>query len=132
MDNTGDKEIVARVMFGLGRSAAIGIFNSHIAAGIKSETLEDVMHLHWAEIGLGMMSIWTGENEKYIIQNKRSTEALSLGETGEPSCNFSKGYLIGLAFAHNNMNYKVVERECMCMGHENCTFDLFLDTEAQQ
>ncbi len=117
-----DKEDVGRAMFNLGRSTVINISNSDLFSDFGSRSFEDVMHLHWPEVGLGMMSIWTGGDGTYIIQNKRGTEALAKGYVGEPSCHFSRGYLAGLAFVQTGLNYTTVEKECMCQGFPHCTF----------
>jgi len=124
LKSTHNKELTARVMFGLGRSTAVTILNSHVTSELESESFEHVVHMHWAEVGLGMMSIWTGKDGNYIIQNKRGTEARVIGFTGEPSCHFSRGYLVGLALGRNHVEYNAVETECICQGYDHCTFVL--------
>ena len=123
-ENIENCEVAARILYGLGRSAAIDILKSSKAGDLEDEPLEHVMHMHWAEIGLGMMSIWSGENESYIIRNKRGTEACAIGFTGEVCCHFSRGYLAGLVFALTGRKYIVEEKECICQGLDHCTLVL--------
>ncbi len=119
-----DGKNVPDLFSALGRSAALHIFKTSQIDDVGTEPLEHVVHMHWAEIGLGIMSVWMGEDGSYVVENQRSTEACAIGITGEPSCHFSRGYLAGLAFAHTGIDFKVVEKGCISQGKDHCTFTL--------
>ncbi|HID71807.1 MAG TPA: hypothetical protein EYP29_03575 [Thermoplasmata archaeon] len=84
----------------------------------------DILHLQWAEMGLGLLSIWTKPDGNLIIQNTRSSEALALGNTGVASCHFTRGYLVGIINTFTKVGYKISETRCICKGDEVCLYEL--------
>jgi len=84
----------------------------------------DILHLQWAEMGLGLLSIWTKPDGNLLIQNRRSSEALAIGNAILPSCHFTRGYLVGIINAFTGVRYKIAENKCICKGDEVCVYDL--------
>jgi len=90
----------------------------------RTESFIDILHLQWAEMGLGLLSIWTKPDGNLLIQNTRSSEALAVGETGLPSCHFTRGYLVGIINSFTGVGYKIAETKCICKGDDVCIYEM--------
>jgi predicted hydrocarbon binding protein len=83
----------------------------------------------WAEIGFGRMDLKKGRNEKYSLNLYESIEAEAMGEVGQPSCDFTRGYLAGIVSELSGKSYHCKEEKCVSHGDEHCRFLLSIRGE---
>ncbi|UCG69008.1 MAG: 4-vinyl reductase [Thermoplasmata archaeon] len=79
----------------------------------------------WEQTGLGKItSIQEISEEEIEIEQKESTEAKAMGNAGEPSCDYTRGYLAGIATMLTKKKFYCVETACISEGKEGCNFHL--------
>ncbi len=84
----------------------------------------DILHLQWAEMGLGLLSIWTKPDGNLLIQNTRSSEALAVGKSEVPTCHFTRGYLVGIINIFTGISYRIAETKCIAKGNDVCQYEM--------
>lgn len=87
-------------------------------------TLPETLTSLWIEMGLGRIIVTNEPNSRLRVECDGSTEALAMGETGEPSCDLTRGYLAGTTSALTNKRYLCSETECISGGNQVCLFHL--------
>jgi len=123
LEKYGKKE-GASVVFQIGYNLGKKTIETADFSQSRTDNFIDILHLQWAEIGLGLLSIWTKPDGNLLIQNTRSSEALAVGMTGRPSCHFVRGYLAGIINTFTGVGYRISEAKCICKGDEVCVYEM--------
>ncbi len=87
-------------------------------------TLPETLTSLWIEMGLGRIIVTEEPDGVLHVECDGSTEALALGQTGEPSCDLTRGYLAGTTSALTNRRYHCTETRCVSAGDHVCFFRL--------
>jgi predicted hydrocarbon binding protein len=79
----------------------------------------------WEQTGLGNITESKEISEEEIeIELEESTEARVMGNAGEPSCDYTRGYLAGIATGLLKKKFYCVETACLSEGKPSCSFKL--------
>lgn len=89
-------------------------------------TLPETLTSLWIEMGLGRIIVTELPEGSLDVDCDGSTEALSLGQTGTPSCDLTRGYLAGTTSALTRKRYHCNETKCVSAGDDICTFQLMV------
>jgi len=89
-------------------------------------TLPETLTSLWIEMGLGRIIVTEMPASVLHVECDGSTEALSIGRTGHPSCDLTRGYLAGTTSALTNRRYYCTETQCVSAGDNICFFELVL------
>lgn len=73
----------------------------------EGQQLEEMLHLMWAEVGLGHLFVVDSEGQRMTIRVERLLEASIVGE--EYSCDFTRGCLAGIIQAVTQTPYGGIE-----------------------
>ena len=87
-------------------------------------TLPETLTSLWIEMGLGRIIVTELPGGSLHVECDGSSEALAMGQTGEPSCDLTRGYLAGTTSALTGKRYHCTETDCVSSGHEVCVFEL--------
>lgn len=122
------KAIVFRYGF---RSGEACLESMAIDPSEQNKLLEILPDL-WAEIGFGRLSLRSGSEEDFALDLYESIEANVIGEVGQVSCDFTRGYLAGMVSYLSGRKYHCKEENCVSRGDEHCMFLLSLRGEARE
>ncbi len=101
----GGPEGATRSMFKCGSSVGQAIA-ANIMLG-EGQEIEEMLHLMWAEVGLGHLFVIDNEDQRFVIRVERLLEATILGV--ENPCDFTRGCLAGIIQAVAGHPYGGVE-----------------------
>ena len=87
-------------------------------------TLPETLTSLWIEMGLGRIIVSELPNGVLHVECDGSTEALAMGQTGNQSCDLTRGYLAGTTSALTNKRYHCTESQCVSAGEAICFFEL--------
>ncbi len=87
-------------------------------------TLPETLTSLWIEMGLGRIIVMEEPGGVLHVECDGSTEALAMGQTGESSCDLTRGYLAGTTSALTNRRYHCTETQCISSGDTVCFFEL--------
>lgn len=81
----------------------------------------------WAKTGLGkIVKVEEISEEEVEIEQEDSTEARAIGSATQPSCDYTRGYLAGIATMLTNKKFYCVETACISEGKDKCNFQLLV------
>lgn len=89
--------------------------------------LPDVLVSLWSQIGFGRLKIKDMSVEHIEIICEESTEALAIGPSKEPVCDYTRGCLAGTISSISKRDYYAVEKRCLATGDPHCVFSLYID-----
>ena len=76
------------------------------------------------QLGLGILQLHEYSANNITITCEDSNEARTMGLRGEPSCNFTLGYIRGMMEVLMGVKFQAHEKECISAGDDHCTFVL--------
>lgn len=122
----GDK-LAAGVLFRFGyRCGEAFIERVKLKASKKKGIGETILRI-WSKTGLGnIVNIENVSEEELIIQQEGSIEARAIGSADVPSCDYTRGYLAGIANRLTEKKFYCVETECISEGNNKCHFQLLM------
>lgn len=88
--------------------------------------LSEFLPILFRDIGFCEIFSIKNQNDKIIIECKRSVEAKAIGYSGDVTCHFISGCIAGAVSIFNNNKYSCVEEKCISKGDEYCLFKLNL------
>ena len=88
----------------------------------SDEQLADALTSLWAEVGIGRLTAKDVDKGGVAAEVTDTIESLALGNVGEPSCFFTKGYIAGVITELSGREHMTVEDQCVCEGHQKCVF----------
>ena len=89
--------------------------------------MPDILVSLWAQIGFGRLKVIDMSVEHIEVQCEESTEAIAIGPSKEPVCDFTRGCLAGTISSIVGKDYYAVEKRCIAMGDPHCVFSLSID-----
>jgi predicted hydrocarbon binding protein len=78
----------------------------------------------WIEVGLGRLQIHEEGEGSIIIISDDSTEAMANGIVGKPTCDMTRGFIVGIASTIMNKPYVCHEEKCYSEGDQVCKYIL--------
>ncbi len=97
--------------------------------GTMAELLKTIQDI-WSEIGLGRPTIRQLAENEIEFEFTESFEATSVGKVKKPTCNFTAGYIAGLASGLTDHKYHCVEEKCLSVGDPYCYHHLSPSSDA--
>ncbi len=88
----------------------------------SDEQLADALSSMWAEVGIGRLTAKDVDKGGVAAEVTDTIESLALGNVGEPSCYFTRGYIAGVVTELSGREHMTVEDQCVCEGHPKCVF----------
>jgi predicted hydrocarbon binding protein len=88
----------------------------------SDEQLADALVSLWAEVGIGRLTAKDVDKGGVAAEVTDTVESLALGNVGEPSCHFTRGYIAGVVSELSSREHMTVEDQCVCEGHPKCVF----------
>ena len=88
----------------------------------SDEQLADALVSMWAEVGIGRLNAKDVDKGGVAAEVTDTMESLALGNVGEPSCHFTRGYISGVVSELSGEEHMTVEDQCVCEGHSKCVF----------
>lgn len=125
LQNLVGEKIASGVLFRFGYKCGEPLSEFEGSSDSKAKDFQDVLKKSWKQIGLGtIVKVERVSDEETIVTLENSTEALSIGESEGPICDFTRGYLAGMSSRLIGEKHHCVESECIAAGAENCKFHL--------
>ncbi|UCE73620.1 MAG: XylR N-terminal domain-containing protein [Methanomassiliicoccales archaeon] len=122
----GDK-LAAGVLFRFGFRCGEALSEKKNRGESTEKGMDGALREIWEQTGLGNIVNITDISEKEIeIEQEDSTEANSIGRASEPSCDYTRGYLAGIASILEKKKFYCVETECISEGKKRCVFKLVM------
>ncbi len=81
----------------------------------------------WAQLGFGRLKVIDMSVEHLELQCEESTEAIAIGPSKDPVCDFTRGCLAGTISAIVGKDYYAIEKRCLATGDPHCVFTLTID-----
>jgi predicted hydrocarbon binding protein len=88
----------------------------------SDEQLADALVSLWAEVGIGRLKAKDVDKGGVAAEVTDTVESIALGNVGEPSCFFTRGYIAGVVSELSGREHMTVEDQCVCEGHQKCVF----------
>jgi len=88
----------------------------------SDEQMADALVSLWAEVGIGRLTAKDVDKGGVAAEVTDTVESLALGNVGEPSCFFTRGYIAGVVNELSGREHMTVEDQCVCEGHPKCVF----------
>ena len=88
----------------------------------SDDQLADALSSLWAEVGIGRLTAKDVDKGGVAAEVTETIESLALGNVGEPSCYFTRGYIAGVVTELSGREHMTVEDQCVCEGHQKCVF----------
>jgi predicted hydrocarbon binding protein len=88
----------------------------------SDEQLADALVSLWAEVGIGRLTAKDVDKGGVAAEVTDTVESIALGNVGEPSCYFTRGYITGVVTELSGREHMTVEDQCVCEGHQKCVF----------
>ena len=76
----------------------------------------------WAEVGIGRLTAKDVDKGGVAAEVGDTAESIALGNVGQPSCHFTRGYIAGVVSELSGREHMTVEDQCVCEGHAKCVF----------
>jgi predicted hydrocarbon binding protein len=89
-------------------------------------SISEVLPGLWGSVGLGRIQLKDITDSGMTVLFKESIEAMTIGQSQTPSCDFTRGYLAGMASALSTKSFNAIETECMAKGDQFCSHKLAL------
>jgi predicted hydrocarbon binding protein len=125
LENLVGEKIASGVLFRFGYKCGEPLSEFERPSDLEEKELQDVLKKFWKRTGLGaIVKVELVSDEETIVVLENSKEALSMGESQEPICDFTRGYLAGMLSRLSGEKHHCVESECIASGVENCKFHL--------
>ncbi len=125
LQNLVGEKITSGVLFRFGYKCGESLTEFEEPSDLKAKDFQDVLKKFWKHTGLGaIVKVESISDEETIVILENSTEAISIGESEEPICDFTRGYLAGISSRLSGEKHHCVESECKASGAENCKFHL--------
>lgn len=90
---------------------------------MAQKEMPDVLLALWDEIGMGRLSVKTKKGG-FALHLEESIEGIVVGDIGQTSCDFTRGYLAGMVSYLTGKSYYGKEEKCVSNGDDLCTFKL--------
>ena len=100
-----------------------------IGINVKEGKLLEILPDLWDEIGLGRLSLTKSSKKGFALHLNESIEANAIGEVGQASCDFTRGYLAGIVSSLSGKRYHCKEEICISRGDTHCSFHLGIRVE---
>jgi predicted hydrocarbon binding protein len=127
LSNLLGKKLASGVLFRFGYRCGEALYEDFAPKDPEKVDLDGTFKELWNQTGLGrIVSIENISEEEIVVKIENSTESLSMGELMEPICDYTRGYLGGLASKITGNKYYCVESECAAKGDSICTFHLVM------
>lgn len=110
----------SRILYRAGCFCGANIVKKTKMHSAKQSDLPDVLASLWTDIGFGKLTVEEVPLLGLVIECSDSTEALALGATGKPSCDFTRGCLVGVVNTLTGTEYYATEEQCICEGEPVC------------
>ena len=88
----------------------------------SDEQLADALVSLWAEVGIGRLTAKDVDKGGVAAEVTDTVESIALGNVGDPSCFFTRGYITGVVSELSGKEHMTVEDQCVCEGHQKCVF----------
>ena len=88
----------------------------------SDDQLADALVSLWAEVGIGRLTAKDVDKGGVAAEVTDTVESLALGNVGDPSCFFTRGYIAGVVTELSGQEHMTVEDQCVCEGHQKCVF----------
>ncbi|UCG70321.1 MAG: hypothetical protein JSV09_04700 [Thermoplasmata archaeon] len=115
---------VRAILFRYGFRSGEACLQSMDIKTTKDEMLPDILPNLWDEIGLGRLILIDNVKEGFTLELSESIEANVIGNIGQSSCDFTRGYLAGMVSHLSKKKYHCREERCISKGDDHCTFHL--------
>jgi predicted hydrocarbon binding protein len=102
-----------------GFRAGMSLVSSLDITATKLEDFAEVFSQLWSEAGLSSTAVERASEEEIVVSFKGSVEA-----TSKRRCDFTRGYLEGIASGLLGRRYQATEVMCMSQGAERCVHRL--------
>lgn len=118
-----DMEEKAEEFFeGLGASCGRAVVKRTGFKWESDEQLAESLTSLWAEVGIGRLRAKDVDEGGVAAEVTDTAESDVIGNVGEPSCFFTRGYIAGVVSELSGTEHMAVEDQCVCEGHQNCVF----------
>ena len=115
---------VRAILFRYGFRSGEACMHSMGIKAINSQELPDILPDLWDEIGLGRLTVKRGGKTTFSLELSESIEGKVIGDVGQASCDFTRGYLAGLISYLSGRRYHCKEKKCISRGDGYCSFVL--------
>ena len=88
----------------------------------SDDQLADALVSLWAEVGIGRLTAKDVDKGGVAAEVTDTIESIALGNVGDPSCFFTRGYIAGVVSELSGREHMTVEDKCVCEGHPKCVF----------
>ncbi len=89
--------------------------------------LSEVLPKVWGGTGLGkIVKIEEISDKEVIVEQEDSAEARAIGSAQMPVCDYTRGYLAGIANMLTKNKFYCVEEACISEGQNRCIFKLIM------
>ena len=127
LSNLLGEKLAAGVLFRFGFRCGEELVERVELENPQTDDIHRSFPLIWEKTGLGKIAkIMDISDEEVEIKHEDSIEAKVLGKTGIPSCDYTRGYLAGMATKLLNKKFYCVETDCISEGKDNCKFQLLV------
>jgi len=88
----------------------------------SDDQLAEALVSLWAEVGIGRLTAKDVDKGGVAAEVTDTIESLALGNVGDSSCFFTRGYIAGVVTELSGHEHMTVEDQCVCEGHQKCVF----------
>ena len=125
LSNLLGEKLAAGVLFRFGFRCGEALMERTMSEANTEKGISKVLPGIWERTGLGkIVNINETSDEEVQIEQEASTEARVIGNTDEPSCHYTRGYLAGIATILSKKKFYCVETTCISEGKDKCNFQL--------
>lgn len=125
LSNLLGEKLASGVLFRFGFRCGEALMERTMSDANKEMGIGEALPDIWKQTGLGkIVKVEEISEEEVEIEQEGSTEARVLGSADEPSCDYTRGYLAGIATILTKKKFYCVETACISEGRDRCNFQL--------
>lgn len=127
LSNLLGEKLASGVLFRFGFRCGEALVERTKSKISEKEDMNQILPKIWKKTGLGsIINIEEISDEEMVIEYNESVEANFMGPTNTTSCDYTRGYLAGIASVLAKKKYYSVETECISEGKKRCRFQLMV------
>ncbi len=125
LSNLLGERLADGVLFRFGFRCGEALVERRISDNLENTDIHKTLPEIWSQTCLGdIVNIEEISEEEIEIEQEESTEAHVTGPSDTPSCNYTRGYLAGIASILTKKKFYCIETECISEGKDTCRFQL--------
>jgi predicted hydrocarbon binding protein len=118
------KDTIKKMLVEAGRISGMAFCKHMLDTNLAPNDLLDLLKQRMEELGMGILQVIFADfkNLIFILTVSEDLDCSGLPDTGEATCHYDEGFIMGLLEMYTGRQFMVKETDCWSTGHWTCRF----------